>query len=287
MQKCLNTFLKILSSKNPLAFLWVFVFCVFLCNNLMAQNTESGSPAKSKVLIPYPHLHESNVMWSKQIWRVMDLREKMNLKFYYPTEKVDAAKSLMQVIWEGVTIDETMTAYEDEKDGDLERIITPTDLLFKYNFNDTTQVENPANGNLEQVVTRHIFNPSDVKQFRLKEEWFFDKQQSVLAVRIIAICPVAFVVKSGEQRVIPMFWVYFPEARMPFRNAKVFNKSNDAEQRTYEEIFIKRKFGSYIYKESNVYSRRVSQYLLGKNGLLESEKIKEEIRNAEQDLWEY
>jgi len=86
----------------------------------------------------------------------------------------------------------------------------------------------------------------------------------------------------------PLFWVYFPEARKVLINAEVFNSvKNDAERRTYDDIFWKRMFSSTIIKESNPADRKVSEYMIGLDGLLEAERIKAEIFNIEHDLWEY
>ena len=46
-------------------------------------------------------------------------------------------------------------------------------------------------------------------------------------------------------------------------------------------------FNSYIYKESNVYDRKISDYAKGMDALLESERIKNDIFLYEHDLWEY
>jgi hypothetical protein len=67
----------------------------------------------------------------------------------------------------------------------------------------------------------------------------------------------------------------------------VFNRSNDVERRTYEDIFWKRQFGSFITKESNVYNRSISMYKKGLDALLEAEAIKTQITNMEHDLWSY
>jgi len=109
-------------------------------------------------------------------------------------------------------------------------------------------------------------------------------------VRIIGICPTYDKVDpegnpTGE--VIPMFWIYFPEARKVFAKAEVFNRHNYVERRTFDEIFWKRMFGSYIYKEDNVYDRRIKDYARGMDGLLESERIKDEIFKPEHNLWEF
>lgn len=238
-------------------------------------------------VIPYTYLREADVMWSKRIWRIIDLREKLNHDMYFPIDVIAGRRSLMQVIWDGVTKDGSITAYSDENDGDFTTQYSKTDLDNKYNTWDTTQMEDPGTGEMREVVTQRQFVPSEVKQFRVKEDWFFDRQRSVMDVRIIGIAPVRFYEKNGKSRFETMFWIYYPEARFAFVSAEVYNKGNDAERRTYEDIFWKRRFSSYIYKETNVYNRRINTYMSGLDALLEAEKIKEDIFNMEHDLWEY
>ena len=238
-------------------------------------------------VIPYTYLREADVMWSKRVWRIIDLREKLNHDMYFPIYPIAGRKSLMQVIWDGVTKDGSITAYSDENDGDFSTQLSKADIDGKYNKWDTAMVEDPLTQEQKEVVTQKFFSPSDVKQYRIKEDWFFDRQRSVMDVRIVGICPVAFLEVAGEIRPTPMFWIYYPEARFTFVSAEAYNKGNDAERRTYEDIFWKRRFSSYIYKETNVYNRRISEYLPGLDALLEAEKIKEDIFNMEHDLWEY
>ena len=139
-----------------------------------------------------------------------------------------------------------------------------------------------------------IYNPFDrniIKKWRLKEEWFFDKQRSVMDVRIIGMAPLKE--DRDEDNNLtgtfsPLFWVWFPETRKVLIKAEVFNLvKNDAERRTYDDIFWKRMFSSTIFKEANVMDRQIDQYMVGLDALLEAEKIKEELFNFEHDLWEY
>jgi gliding motility associated protien GldN len=238
-------------------------------------------------VIPYTYLREADVMWSKRVWRTIDLREKLNHDMYFPIDVISGRRSLMQVIWDGVTKDGSITAYSDENDGDFTTQLSKTDLDNKYNTWDTTEIDDLENGGTKQVVTQRQFIPSEVKQFKVKEDWFFDRQRSVMDVRIIGIAPVRFYQKNDVERVETMFWIYYPEARFSFVSAEIYNKGNDAERRTYEDIFWKRRFSSYIYKETNVYNRRINTYMSGLDALLEAEKIKEDIFNMEHDLWEY
>jgi len=86
---------------------------------------------------------------------------------------------------------------------------------------------------------------------------------------------------------MPLFWIYYPEARFVFVKSEVYNRGNDVERRTYEDVFWKRQFGSYIIKVSNVYDRGIVEYETGLDALLEAEKIKAKIMNMEHDLWSY
>lgn len=111
-------------------------------------------------------------------------------------------------------------------------------------------------------------------------------------VRIIGFAPMAEQKDKDGKKIAgqfkELFWVYFPEARNYLINAEVFNLvKNDAERRTYDDIFMKRMFASTIVKESTVYDRNVSDFMVGLDALLEAERIKEEIFNFEHDLWEY
>jgi gliding motility associated protien GldN len=92
---------------------------------------------------------------------------------------------------------------------------------------------------------------------------------------------------SGDPVLEDLFWIYFPEARFVFANSEVFNRINDAERRTYEDVFWKRQFESTVIKESNVYDRSINEYKTGLDALLEAEKIEEKIFNFEHDFWHY
>jgi gliding motility associated protien GldN len=132
---------------------------------------------------------------------------------------------------------------------------------------------------------------SDIKRWRIKEQWFFDKQRSVMDVRIIGLCPIAD--DRDENGVLTgapnmLCWFYFPEVRGVIRNAQAFNLvKNEAENKTFEDIFMKRMFSSTIIKEGNVYDRNINEYMIGLDALLAAEEIKTDIFNFEHDLWEY
>ena len=84
-----------------------------------------------------------------------------------------------------------------------------------------------------------------------------------------------------------MYWVYFPDTRPILAKTEVFNPKNGAERRSYDDIFMKRYFQSYIIKEDNTYDRTISAYKTGLDALLEAEAVKEKIFTIEHDIWEF
>lgn len=236
--------------------------------------------------INYNHEGEINMMWTKRVWRVIDLREKINHPFYYPLEPSNSLKNLITVLRDGMCAGE-LSAYEATSDEFLYRLAAGEGCKMGERV-DTLWIENEL-GELVPTPINEPFPTENIRRFRIKEDWYFDKIRSVMEVRIIGICPVEEVFDSngdykGER---PLYWFYMPELRYTISNAPAPNPYSDVERRTYDDLFNKRKFSSYVMKESNVYDRNISTYKNGLDALLEGKRIEEEIFTYEQDLWEY
>lgn len=242
-------------------------------------------------VIPYTQVREADVMWSKRIWRTVNMREKMNHPLFYPTDELKERKSLFQVLKYGIE-EGTITAYGDAVfDDEFTKPLTKTEALDQLSSWQEIFREDDF-GEVVKDSARKDVTSLDIKQYWIKEDWFFDRERSVLDVRILGICPVQEVMEEDGitmKGYKPLFWAYFPEARYVFANFDVFNTFNDAERRTYEDVFWKRIFSSYVRKESNVYNRLIQEYKGGTNidMLLEAERVKSDIFNFEHDLWNY
>ena len=237
---------------------------------------------RTRRAIPYPHLREADVMWSKRVWRVIDLREKINHPLYYPTTPILDRKSLYDVIKDAALNDGTITLFDQPAlDDEFKYEMTKSEIEKKLVKWDTNDVEDPNNpGTYSKAAVKNEISSERIWKYWVKEDWFFDKQRSVLDVRIIGICPLTEKLsETGESTGgdNALFWVYFPEARPLFANQEVYMRHNDAERRTLEDIFWKRMFSSYVRKETNVYDRVISEYKSGLDALLESERVKNDI----------
>jgi gliding motility associated protien GldN len=165
------------------------------------------------------------------------------------------------------------------------------EIRIKTDWDAVAEGADPEEAKISELI-KIPFNRNTVKKWRVKEEWFFDKQRSIMDVRIIGLAPLQEGKDESTEKpdgsFNPLFWVYFPEAREILINAEVFNLvKNNAERRTYDDIFWKRMFGSTIVKESSVMDRKINEYMVGLDALLEADRIKTEIFNIEHDLWEY
>jgi gliding motility associated protien GldN len=233
-------------------------------------------------VLRYQPIREADILWQKTIWRILDVREKMNLPFAFPEDPfaailIDGANKGDIVIFQG----------DDEKFKKPMDTLELKKLLFKR---DTITVIDPETYEEKLEIVDNKINIEDIKRFRIKEKWFFDRQTSTLQVRILGIAPLIDKKDNNGNFLfeLPMFWVYYPDCRETFARHRVFNQGgNIAATQSWEDLFEMRQFASYIYKESNVYDRRIENYLTGVDLLMESEKIKQDIFNLEHDLWSY
>ena len=285
----------------------LLMFLVFVPDLLQAQDVLNGVYVKERTInrkpVPYQYLREADVMWSKTIWRMIPLREKMNHPLYYPEKPIGNRMSLIDLLLWGVR-NQGLTAYDETPGDEFATVMTVKEIEERFDAQtDTIWVEDINTGELVPQVVEGEIHADEVKSILVKELWFFDKQRSIMEVRIIGLCPIRESVRQGvdesedvegggvdmeEVKRTKLFWVYFPEARKILASHEVFNPYNDAERNSFDDIFFKRYFSSYIVQESNAYNNRaISEYTIGLESLLEADRIKESIFNFEQDLWVY
>jgi gliding motility associated protien GldN len=236
-------------------------------------------------VIPYTHLREADVTWEKRVWREIDMREKQNQQLYFPLEIGVSRISLLQVLFKYILKNELIAFSDEEFQVQLEPSVIRNKIVKIDTVEQMSYLEDGT-----EVATRVGTSDStwmyrQFRKIRLKEDWFFDKQKSVLEVRILGMGIYTY----DEEKEAPkeQFWVYFPSCRKFFAKHEVYNPKNDAERRTFEDVFWKRQFASVITKETNVFDRQISEYSKGIDALLESDRIKNDIFTWEHDQWHF
>jgi gliding motility associated protien GldN len=284
--------------------LFLFMFC--LVSTAFGQGTgnmmsESGAPLptpkpkplngiveqkilKSKKVLAYDTPRESDIMWQKRVWRMIDTREKMNLPFRYPN------RFFFEILLDGLYDKENpIQAYRDEA---FEEPLDTAELSQELFREETITTVNANTYQVDTQVVRNDINYDDIKRYRLTEMWYFDKGAGELKVRILGMAPLVPVYSEADDgRVIgerPLFWIHYPSSRDVLARESYFNEFNDASKVSWENVFEMRYFSSFIIKVSNVQDKYLrNMYVDERQQLLEADKLKQEIFNFEHDLWSY
>jgi len=246
-------------------------------NDIVEKNTRI-----ERRILPYEYVREADILWQKRVWRVLDVREKINRPFANPERPLITI--LMEAANEGKiqiysTLDDKFTTPMTEAQmGSIAGAI------------DTVPVVDPDTYEVTYSLVPRELNPADVLRYRIQEVWYFDRESSTMKVRILGIAPLKDETDENGNFLFEeaMFWVYYPGARQVLANENAFATANDAANRSWEDVFEARFFNSYIMKQSNVDDLRIQDYKTdGRERLLEAERIKQEIFNFEHDLWSY
>lgn len=262
-------------------------------------NDELANAAMTKP-IAYGYVDDRDVLWQKTIWEIIDLDERINFPYYYPTinngNLSNNRKSLFRVLMDGISNGEITEIYATDY---FNEKLTEEDLAEVLELRRLSP-EGISKQNAGETVTEDDYDiykiESDkVVQYRIKGTWYFNKRLGEMKYRLLGVAPVAPDVSTLSQgpeamanALVPLFWIWFPDARETLNKHMVFNTRNSSQPVSYDMMLNARRFNAVIYKEENVYEdREVKEYIYedALRQLLESERIKSTIRDFEQDMW--
>lgn len=255
-----------------------------------------------------------DVVWSRVVYRIIDLRDKQNYQLYFPVVPNEEYKSLFRIILESVVSD-TLKAY-----GKADRDIVPVysralgkdsiRSLFKMaNASlDSTNTTPEVNSLVEidpitqqPKISSYLYKTFAENQYKflVQEIVFFDKHMSRMYTKIVGIAPLFGKTETNVslgklQDVWNYFqssvlcWFLFDELRPYLARHYVIPNGNETQRLTFDEFFAQKLYSSYLLGESNMNNRMILQYLTDPDKIRkEQNRIDTEILNFEQDLWEY
>ena len=247
--------------------------------------------------IPYAPVREADVMREYVVWREIDLRQRANYPLYYPTDPktIGGRKNFFLLLMEGIERGEITPYHPFPSSDEFAQVITMEDIA----TNPTIKSEDrmvpgvsvlTGNDTMLLYKGKNLLEEDIPLRIRVKEKIYFDKKLSSIQFRIIGICPVFVVMREGslQPSLVPVCWIYMDEARPLLARHPVFNPYNSAQNISYDDFFMQKRFSGEIYKRENVFNNRnINEYLSGLDVLYEARNIENEIFNFEQDLWEY
>lgn len=247
--------------------------------------------------LEYGYVDDRDVLWAKSTWEVIDLDERVNFPLYYPidTNQIGSSRrSLYDVLVANIKNGNIPDIYADSYFNDKRTLKDISAALSKVDTTDLGIEQYNAGEQIDQqFISRRDISSADIMEYHIRGYWYFDKRQAELKYRLLGIAPVApdvNFIDSETPQLVELFWVWFPGAREVLNKNYAFNAQNTSQPVTFDHLLNARRFNAVIYAEDNVQGdRQVNEYISSNAfmQLLESERIKEQIRNFEQDMWNY
>jgi len=271
------------------------------------ETQELNEAADSVVTIKH---RAEDIVWRRDIYRVIDMRQKQNYQLYFPVEPDDPHymsmyRLMVDAVQNGLTI-----FYPSERV--LKPLFTEANIVPKDKVIDQFVVggigeldredETSYILNYDSVSGQLSFQPYNYGTYvrnQLKylvyEVVFFSRATSRMYRKIVAIAPLqpdqatGGVEEPGRfMRESVKFWALYDELRPYLASHYIIPTQNESKRVTFDEFFEKRLFSSYIIGEGNIYNRMILDYCnTEQEAKQEQARIENELLTFEQDLWEY
>ena len=264
-------------------------------NGEIASNLPTSGPKEDLKPIEFLNPRADDIFWQRVVYRMIDLREKINFPLYFPEESADGRQSLFTLLF-NLMREGKIYGYEyiDGKEifNEDTKLTFDEEMLQKMGVSlYSSEVDEVTNETVFKVDESDIPN-REIMKFYMKEVWYFDKHTSVFNVKTLAICPILYRDRSAEGMGIErqaLFWIPFDLLRPHLSQTEVMiSEKNNGMRLSFDDLFIKRRYGSYVYKFTNVYNRNILEYCITAEEVhREQDALKTELMNFEEDLWEY
>ncbi|HEX7870327.1 MAG TPA: gliding motility protein GldN [Chryseobacterium sp.] len=280
---------------------------------MRAENMKKvGDTVISNKVTPleYGFVDEKDILKSMTVWEIIDLNDKINQPFYYDNPNgllSKTTRSLYSVLLDGAMNGKVDEVYDDENfsiklnpeqiKARLRKIVT-NDVLVDIIASGRKPTEQEIKENTDVFET----TTENVKVLKIMGMWFIDKRDGMMKYRPLGIAamgpdpavqgvfdadgkPIA-----GKDELIDLFWIYYPKARDILANNFVFNRANSSADLSFDDVINARRFSSIIYKSSTGTGDGTIKDYIPRNAeeqLAESERIKDQILQMENDMWNY
>jgi gliding motility associated protien GldN len=259
--------------------------------------TEAQKAVDNDKPLEYGYVDDRDILFSKMVWEKIVLDERANFPLYYPIDTNNIGsdrRSLYDVLMKNIKNGNIKNIYDDSY---FTTKRTLKDIQSALTMVDTTELGieqlNAGEELSAEYINKRNITAADIKEYHIKGLWYFDKRQAEMKYRLLGIAPVApdvNFIDDAEPDLVPLFWVFFPDAREVLHEAKSFNNENSSMPFSFDHVLNARRFQGYIFREENVQGDRAINEYVSQNALmqlLESERIKDKIRDFELDMWTY
>jgi gliding motility associated protien GldN len=258
--------------------------------------------------LDYGYIDEKDVLRSMVVWEIIDLNDKINQPFYHNSDGVISQnKSLYQLLIDNILSGGIKEVYDDEL---FMTKLSPEQIKQRLSFTKESDFlidirnsgKTPTQDEIKAGTDTFETKTEDVKLLKVKGMWYIDRRDGQMKYRLLGIAamgpdPTMMAEKTADgvslgnkNELIDLFWVFYPDAREVLANSVVFNSKNLSSDISYDDVLNARRFSSIIYKSDNGLGTGVIKDYIPNDAeeqLEESDRIKNQILEMENDMWNY
>lgn len=260
--------------------------------------TEAGDTVSTEAQpMEYGYIEDKDIIWSKVVWEVIDLNERLNQPYYRASDGLlTESASLYDALVEGVRSGKISQVYDDEY---FTTKMTYDQIVSRTAKKDTQQyyfdMIDAGEEADEGLIFNFEINSKDIKMLKTKGMWYIDRRLGEMKYRLLGLCIMgpdaqALGTEFDDGMFVELFWIWYPDARTVLNNYTVFNPNNSSSSVTFDDLLNSRRFSSVIYKAQTMYGITPIEDYIPKNSkgqLEESDRIRESILQSEADMWSY
>ncbi len=258
--------------------------------------------------LKYGFIEDKDVLKSMVVWEIIDMNDKINQPFYHNEDGiVSKNKSLYQILFEAVNDGRIKEVYDDElfskrlsPDAIQSRI--KNEVMSNAGIDRLNEAGKLTDEEKKEFINVYETKTENVKVLKIKGMWYIDKRDSQMKYRLLGIAAMGQDPSTmgqfgpdgqplaSKDELIDLFWVYYPDAREVLANSIVFNNKNLSSDLSFDDLLNARRFSTVIYKTDNGLGNGVIKDYIPKDAdeqLEESERIKAQILQMENDMWNY
>ena len=292
--------MSILNAKSPES------FRKYRDLNLIKQG---DSMVFNKIMpLEYGFIEDKDILKSMVVWEIIDMNDKINQPYYHNEDGVVSQnKSLYQILFDAINDGSIKEVYDDElfltrlsPDAIQSRI--KNEVMSNAGIDRINEVGRLSDDEIKEFTNVYETKTENVKVLKIKGMWYIDRRDSQMKYRLLGIAAMGQDPSlmgqygpdgeplAGQDELIDLFWVYYPDAREVLANSIAFNSKNLSSDISFDDLLNARRFSSIIYKSGVGLGNGVIKDYIPNDAdeqLEESERIKAQILQMENDMWNY
>lgn len=255
------------------------------------QSNGNNMTVRAQISFPTEPKMSESVVWRRDVYRELDLKDDANACLYYPVEPLGTQMNLFTYMFKLIMAGPRhggIAAYAYDVNTGSERFdeslrVNPLKFLDDYHI----FYERTDRG---VHISDSDIPSAEVKGYFIKESAYFDQSTATFHKQVQAICPVMYREDDfgdGTTK-YPLFWVKY-EDLAPFLAKQTIMTSNlnNAATMSLDDYFTINAYKGKIYKTTNMLGQTLAQEVGGDSVKLsrKQRRVDNEIKEFERRIW--